>query len=219
MDERVAVITGGEGDLAHAIADELRKAGWEVHAPSRQQLDVDAPAQVERFFATISHVDLLINNAGNRDDALCSTMTAEQWDRVMTTSLRGAFLCSQAAALKMIKRRAGHIINIGSFSARVGNVGQPNYSAAKAGMIGLTQSMARELGKRNVRVNCILPGFLETKFSAGMHPEFKEHARQMHELGRFNTVEDAARFIVFVDSMRAISGQLFQLDSRVAAWT
>ena len=79
--------------------------------------------------------------------------------------------------------------------------------------------MARELGKRNVRVNCVLPGFLETKFSAGMRPEFKEHARQMHELGRFNTVEDAARFIVFLDSMQAVSGQVFQLDSRVAAWT
>jgi 3-oxoacyl-[acyl-carrier protein] reductase len=219
MDERVAMITGGEGDLAGAVADELRRAGWQVHAPGRQVLDVDVPAQVELFFGAIARIDFLINNAGNRDDALCSKMTAEQWDSVMATSLRGAFLCSQAAASKMIRQRAGHIINIGSFSARVGNVGQPNYSAAKAGMIGLTQSMARELGKRNVRVNCVLPGFLETKFSAGMRADFKEHARQMHELGRFNTVEDAARFIVFLDSMPAISGQLFQLDSRVAAWT
>ena len=219
MDERVAVITGGEGDLARAITDELRKSGWQVHAPGRQELDVDAPDSVEQFFAGIERLDLLVNNAGNRDDALCAKMTAEEWDRVITTNLRGAFLCSQAAALKMMKQRVGHIINIGSFSARLGNVGQPNYSAAKAGMIGLTQSMARELGKRNVRVNCILPGFLETKFSAEMRPEFKEEARQMHELGRFNTVEHAARFIAFLDTMPFTSGQVFQLDSRVARWT
>jgi 3-oxoacyl-[acyl-carrier protein] reductase len=219
MDERIAIITGGEGDLARAIADELRGSGWHVHAPGRQQLDVDAPESIAHFFTETERIDLLINNAGNRDDALCSKMTVEQWDRVMTTNLRGAFLCSQAAALKMMKRRAGHIINIGSFAARAGNFGQPNYSAAKAGMIGLTQSMARELGKRNVRVNCILPGFLETNFSAGMRAEFKEDARQTHELGRFNTVEHAARFIAFLDTMPFTSGQVFQLDSRVARWT
>jgi 3-oxoacyl-[acyl-carrier protein] reductase len=219
VDERVAVITGGEGDLAQAIAAELRKSAVRVRAPGRALLNVDDPAAVEQFFAETPRIDLLINNAGSRADALCAAMTAEQWDSVFRTNLRGAFLCSQAAALKMMKQRSGHIINIGSFSARIGNPGQSNYSAAKAGMIGLTQSMARELGKRNVRVNCLLPGFLETKFSAGMPPEFKEHARQMHELGRFNTVEDAARFIVFLDSMQAVSGQVFQLDSRIAAWT
>ena len=219
MTERVAVITGGAGDLAKAIGAELSKLPMAVHAPGRDLLDVSDPTSVQRYFGAVERVDLLINNAAIRDDALCASMKPAQWDAVMATDLRGAFLCAQAAALKMMKQRAGHIINIGSFSARVGNAGQANYAAAKAGMIGLTQSLARELGKRNVRVNCIMPGFLETKFSVGMAPEFKEHARQMHELGRFNTVEDAARFIAFLDTMQAVSGQVFQLDSRVWSWT
>ena len=219
MSERVAVITGGAGDLAGAIATELARTGIAVHAPGRDQLDVRDPASVQKFFRQLDRVDLLINNAGNRDDALCATMTPEQWDAVIATTLRGAFLCSQAAALLMVKQRTGHILNIGSFAARVGNLGQPNYTAAKAGVIGLTQSLARELRKRNVRVNCILPGFLETKFSAGMPAAFKEHAREMHELGKFNTVEHAARFIAFLDTMPFVSGQVFQLDSRIAAWT
>jgi len=219
MTERIAVITGGAGDLAQAIAAELSSAGFAVHSPGREQLDVANAASVQSYFAGVDRIDLLVNNAAIRDDALCAKMKAAQWDAVLATDLRGSFLCAQAAALKMIKQRAGHIVNIGSFSARIGNAGQANYAAAKAGMIGLTQSMARELGKRNVRVNCVLPGFLETKFSAGMALEFKEHARQMHELGRFNTVEDAARFIAFLDSMEAVSGQVLQLDSRIAAWT
>ena len=119
MNERVAVITGGEGDLARAIAAELRQSGWQVHAPARGSNSMSMRREsVEQFFAGIERLDLLINNAGSRDDALCSKMTPEQWDRVITTNLRGAFLCSQAAALKMIKQRTGHIINISSFAAR-----------------------------------------------------------------------------------------------------
>ena len=219
MAERLAVITGGAGDLAQAIAAELSMLPLTVHAPGREVLDVSDPGSVQSYFSSVDRVDLLINNAAIRDDALCATMTPAQWDSVMATDLRGAFLCAQAAALKMMKQRLGHIINIGSFSAKIGNAGQANYAAAKAGMIGLTQSLARELGKRNVRVNCVLPGFLETKFSVGMPPEFTKHARKMHELGRFNTVADAARFIAFLDSMQAVSGQVFQLDSRVWSWT
>ncbi len=113
----------------------------------------------------------------------------------------------------------GAIINLGSFSARFGTIGQPNYAAAKAGLIGLTQSMARELGKRNVRVNCVLPGFLETKFTADVSEEAKQRILHTHELGRFNTAEDAARFIAFLDTMPLVSGQIFQLDSRIAPWT
>jgi len=219
MDERVAVITGGAGDLAQAIRKELVATGMEVDAPGRHLLDVSVPESVHGFFAGLERVDLLINNAAIRDDVLCAKMHPEQWDRVITTDLRGAFLCAQVAARKMIAQRSGHILNVGSFSARIGNAGQANYAAAKAGLIGLTQSLARELGKRNVRANCVMPGFLETKFSAGMVPEFKQQALEMHELRKFNTVEDAARFIAFLDTMPFVSGQVFQLDSRIAPWT
>ncbi len=219
MNGRVAVITGGEGDLAGCIVSALHETGTEVHAPGRAALDVTSPESVQAFFAGIDQIDLLINNAGTREDAVCAKMSEEQWDRVIASNLRGAFLCSQAVAMKMVKQRAGHIINLGSFSARFGTFGQPNYAAAKGGLIGLTQSMARELGKRNVRVNCVLPGFLETKFTGDVSEEAKQRILHTHELGRFNTAEDAARFIAFLDTMPLVSGQIFQLDSRIAPWT
>lgn len=219
MSERVAVITGGAGDLAQAIAEALQAERVAVFAPARADLDVTSEENVRSYFATLPRIDLLVNNAGNRDDVVCAKMSEAQWDSVMATNLRGAFLCSRAASAKMISQRSGHIINIGSFSARFGNIGQTNYAAAKAGLIGHTQSMARELGRRNVRVNCVLPGFLETKFTADMPAAAKEQALRSHELGRFNTAADAARFIVFLDAMTAVSGQVFQLDSRITRWT
>ncbi len=219
MAERVAVITGGAGELAQETARALEQEGFRVLAPDRAALDVTAPAQVRDYFAALECLDLLINNAGARADALCASMAETDWDSVIATNLRGAFLCSQAAGLKMMRQRSGHIVNIGSFAARFGTVGQSNYAAAKAGLFGLTQSMARELGKRGVRVNCVLPGFLETKFTADMPAKMKARSLQMHELGKFNTVEDAARFIALLDTMTAVSGQIFQLDSRVVPWT
>lgn len=219
MAERVAVITGGAGDLAASIREELRKAGFVVHSPGREELDVAAAASVAEFFEPLERIDLLINNAAIREDVICARMSVEQWDAVLATDLRGAFLCCQAVTRKMAAQRSGHIVNIGSFSARNGNAGQANYAAAKAGLIGLTQSLAREFGKRNVRVNCVLPGFLETKFTAGMAADVREQALALHELRKFNTVEEAARFIVFLDTMQFVSGQVFQLDSRVGRWT
>lgn len=219
MSESVAVITGGEGELARAIAEELRAGPMQVFAPGHDVLDVASPTSVQKFFGELDRVDLLINNAGCRADVLAAKMTEAEWDGVVSTNLRGAFLCAQATGLKMMRQRSGHVINIGSFSARLGTFGQSNYAAAKAGLIGLTQSIARELGKRNVRVNCVLPGFLETKFTADVPEDAKQRALQMHELGRFNTVADAARFIAFLDTMPFVSGQIFQLDSRIGSWT
>ncbi len=184
MTERVAVITGGAGELARAIASALESDGFRVRAPDRATLDVTVPEQVRDYFAAIEHLDLLINNAGRaRGRALRHRCRKTDWDAVVSTNLRGAFLCSQAAGLKMMRQRSGHIINIGSFSARFGTCGQSNYAAAKAGLIGLTQSMARELGKRSVRVNCVLPGFLETKFTADMSDEMKQRALQNARTG------------------------------------
>ncbi|CAN5281267.1 3-oxoacyl-[acyl-carrier-protein] reductase [soil metagenome] len=219
MEQRVAVITGGAGELAAAVAEKLREAGWQVHAPGREELDVTNEENVRAFFERFERIDLLINNAGLRRDSLCASMTESDWDAVLAVNLRGAFFCSRVAGMKMMRARAGHIINLGSFAPRAGTRGQTNYAAAKAGLIGLTQSMARELGKRNVRVNCVSPGFLETKFVADMSPEVITATRQLHELGPFNTVAEAAQFIVFLDSLQFTSGQVFQLGSRIAPWT
>lgn len=218
---KTAVITGGEGDLAKAVCAELERAGgWRVLAPGRAAMDVTSSEAVDAFFAEVESVDLLINNAAITADSLIAQMPADDFSRVLRVCLRGAFLCSRAAIQKMAFRRSGHILNIGSFAALFGTLGQANYAAAKAGLIGLTKSLAMEYGARNVRVNCVLPGFLETRMTAHLLADEarKKEILGAHLLRRLNTVEDAARFIVFLDSMAQVSGQVFQLDSRVSAW-
>ncbi len=210
-----ALITGGEGDLALAVRSCLETAGWQVHAPGKAELDVTSAASVAHYFVGIKSLDLLINNAGATQDALALSMTSEQWDRVMAVNLDGAFRCTRAALKLMVKQRAGHILNIGSFAALNGTEGQSNYAAAKAGLIALTQSVAAEYGPRNVRCNCVLPGFLETKMTEAVLAKRRDQVLASHALGRLNTVADAARFIVSLDSFQHISGQVFQLDSRV----
>lgn len=219
MDNRVAVVTGGQGDLGLAIGACLRQSDYECLTPGRNELDVSQEESVRAFFSALGRIDLLVNSAGVALDGLLASLPEEDWDKVLQVNLRGAFLCSQAAVVGMAKRRAGHIINIGSLSARSGPVGQANYAAAKAGLIGLTQSMAREYGRRNIRCNCVLPGYLKTKFTASVSEETEARALGQHVLGRFNTPEDAARFIVTLDSMSHVSGQVFQLDSRIGRWT
>ena len=220
MESRTAVITGGEGDLAKAIRRLLEQDGWTVHAPGRSEMDVTSPVSVEKFFSGITSLDLLINNAGVIADGYLTQMSERDYDRVMDVCLKGAFLCSQKAMWLMAKKRNGHIINIGSFSAIYGTAGQTNYAAAKAGLIGLTKSLAAEYGSKNVRTNCVLPGLLETKMTAHLmsDPARKDDLVNRHLLRRLNTVEDAARFIVFLDTMKNVSGQVFQLDSRISRW-
>ncbi len=211
----VAVITGGEGDLAIVLATQLAEAGFHVLAPGHRELDVTSSASVGTFFAPLERIDLLINNAGITRDGLFLKQSPAEWNAVIDTNLKGAQLCSQAAAALMMRARCGHIVNVGSYSAIRPPHGQAAYAASKAGLIGLTKSYALELGKRNVRTNCVLPGFLETRMTAPLSDAVKEAAKAKHALGRFNTVEEAARFIVFLQSSPHISGQVFQLDSRV----
>lgn len=220
MESRTAVITGGEGDLAKAIRTLLELDGWTVLAPGRGELDVTSAESVERFFGGITSVDLLINNAGVIADGFITQMSEQDFDRVMDVSLKGAFLCSQKVMWLMAKKRSGHIINIGSYAALFGTAGQTNYAAAKAGLIGLTKSIAAEYGSKNVRANCVLPGLLETKMTAHLMSDsaMKNELVKRHLLRRLNSVEDAARFIVFLDTMKHVSGQVFQLDSRVSRW-
>lgn len=212
-----ALITGGEGDLAQAIRTELQHAGFNVLTPGRDTLDVTSADSVRTFFAGLKHLDLLINNAGVCHDISVAKMTEEQFDHVLDVNLKGAFLVSQAALKLMSKQRHGHLVNIGSYSALSGPAGQANYAAAKAGLIALTQSIAKEYGARNVRANCILPGFLETKMTRHLLADtaWREALLTQHTLGRLNTPQDAARFILFLHSMANTSGQVFNLDSRI----
>jgi len=209
------VITGGQGDLAVAMVDALRREGYGVVAPGRDELDVTSASSVKDYFSPISSLDLLINNAGLTRDIVHTNLTEADWDLVVDTNLKGSFLCSQAALKIFCRQNAGHIINIGSFSGKCPPIGQTNYAAAKAGLIGLTQSLAKEYGKRNIRVNAILPGFLETKMTAGLSDQARQRVLDRHVLGRFNTTEAAASFVVCLDRLHAVSGQIFQLDSRI----
>ncbi len=139
---------------------------------------------------------------------------------MLDVNLKGAFRVSDHALRVMAKHRRGHLVFIGSNSARWGNAGQANYAAAKAGLIGLTYSLAKEYGSRNVRVNCILPGLLETKMTAHLSKEILDTVRAAHALRRFNTCAQVAKFVAFLHrDLPHTSGQLFQLDSRVNRWT
>ena len=217
MTARTALITGGEGDLALAIRACLEADGWTVLAPGRESLDVTSTPSVKAFFTGIERLDLLINNAGRALDKPVALMDATMWDEVIAVNLDGAFRCTRAALKLMARQRVGHIINIGSFAALNGTAGQANYAAAKAGLLGLTQSIAKEYGPRNVRCNAVLPGFLETKMTRDVLAKHRDQVLDAHALGRLNTVADAARFIVQLDSFAHLSGQVFQLDSRIGA--
>jgi len=220
MAQPVALITGGSGDLALAIRAELESRGWLVHAPSHQGMDVTDKAQVQSVFVAVDRLDLLIHNAGITRDSLLLKMTETDFTEVLAVHLKGAFLCSQAALKIMVKQRAGHLIHIGSYSALTGPIGQANYAAAKAGIIGLTQSLAAEYGARGIRANCILPGFLNTPMTRHLLEESESQKRILsaHTLGKLSNAEDVARFISFLHTLPAISGQVFQLDSRITPW-
>ncbi len=209
------ILTGGRGGLAGALAAEFRAAGAEVLQPGRDELDVRSAASVEAYFSAFERIDVLVNSAGIAGDRLFARLGPEAWDEVLDTNLKGAFLCSRAAARAMMKRRDGHIVQVGSHSAFHPSIGQSAYAASKAGLVGLTKSLARELGPRNVRVNCVLPGFLDTPMTARLPEGVRAAALARHSLGRFNTVEDAARFVRLLATLDHVSGQVFQLDSRV----
>ena len=209
----LAVITGGKGALATALHQALTSAGWDVLAPGRESLDVREPQSIAAYFASLSRLDLLIQNAAIRRDGLLQHTTEEDWDAVVQTSLRGAWQCTQAALPLLRASGAGHIIHIGSHSAR-GAAGQSAYAAAKAGLEGLTRSLASSLGPDNIRVNTVLPGWMETPFTADVPAAATARALAAHHLGRFNTPAAAASFIVALTALPHTSGQVFQLDSR-----
>ncbi len=211
------LITGGEGDLARALRDHFPHD--QVLAPGRKELDVRDEAQVEAYVAKLERLDVLIANAGVTRDGTLLNLAGGDVDEVLNTNLRGVFLCVRAAIKLMVKQRSGHIILIGSRSGKNGPRGQTAYAAAKAGLVGFAQSVAKEYGGRNVRCNVVLPGFLETKMTATVTEKRREEIRAEHALGRFNTPENAARAIAFLARLDQVSGQVFTLDSRIDRWT
>ena len=231
---KIALITGARGGLGSALVREFAAQGWQVIAAARQLseksdprvtpvlLDVTDGAQIERVLGAVlekfSRLDVLVNNAGVTADALIGQMSDDDWQRVLETNLNGAFRCCRAVARPMMRQRDGHIINISSHSALRGPRGQANYAAAKAGLIGLTQSLAKELGSRNVRVNAIFPGVMPTPMTADMGGETMSALARANALGRINAVDEVARFIVFLATTQNISGQVFALDSRITPW-
>lgn len=209
------VITGGEGDLAREISREFSNAGHEVLAPGRAELDVTDETGVKEFFRLHSP-GLLICNAGITRDAPLARLGESDWDQVLAVNLRAAATCAAAALRGMIRARAGHIVFISSYSAIHPPAGQAAYAAAKAGLIGLAKSLAKEVGPAGIRVNVILPGFLETRMTESVKAERREQVKAEHVLGRFNTPEAVAAFLVNLHvHLPHTSGQVFQLDSRV----
>jgi 3-oxoacyl-[acyl-carrier protein] reductase len=234
--ERVVVITGAAGGLGASLTNVFASGGWRVAAGWHRAviqtanerifpiaLDVSDSAKVEAAVAQIlerwQRIDVLINNAGITSDNLLATLPEADWTESVNINLTGAFRCSRAVSMAMLRRREGHIINISSFSARAGHAGQAHYAAAKAGLIGLTQSLAKEIGKKNVRVNAVLPGLLPTAMTAALSEERRGAMAIENVLGRSNTLDEVSRFIAFLADTRNISGQVFQLDSRVPPWT
>ena len=234
--KKIALITGAAGGLGQALTAEFTAQGWCVAAAYHSlksgavsdsvwpvQLDVSdrdqAQAAVKQLLVRWGRVDALVNNAGVTADSSIPRMSNDNWDRVLNVNLKGAFLCSQAVLPAMLKQRDGHILNIASFAARSGPRGQANYAAAKAGLIGLTESLAREVGSRNIRVNAILPGVLPTPMTSKLTAAQLNELSAANALGRLNSLAEVARFVVFVARTQNISGQIFQLDSRVGRWT
>lgn len=201
---------------AEAVADEIGRNGGEA-VPI--QADVKVAAEVEAMIESTAKrfgtLDVLVNNAGITKDGLLVRMTEQDWDAVMDTNLKGPFLCIRAALEIMSKQQNGHVINVSSISGVQGREGQANYSASKAALIGLTRACARELGRSNIRVNAVLPGYIATdmgeKVSEGIyHRVLKENA-----LNRVSDPKEVADFIYHLSLMNNVSGQVFNLDSRI----
>ena len=239
--QRVALVTGASRGIGRAIALALAQegrsiavnyiAGEEAGAEetvglvkgygveaAAVQADISQPEQVDNMARLVldifGRLDILVNNAGITRDNLLLRMSLEDWDRVHSINLRGAFLCTKAVLRPMIKQRWGRIVNVSSVSGVMGGAGQANYSAAKAGLIGLTMATAREVASRGITVNAVAPGFIETPMTKVLSEEFKQQALAQTPLGRFGQPEDVAAAVAFLASERAsfITGHVLNVD-------
>jgi 3-oxoacyl-[acyl-carrier protein] reductase len=189
----------GDAEAAEAARAELTVSGRQVEVIAADNSTADGAGQaIEAAMQTLGRLDVLVNNAGITRDTLLMRMNDDDWDEVLTTNLKGAFLTSKAAIRPMLRQRSGRIVNISSVVGQVGNAGQANYAAAKAGLIGFTKSLAKEVGSRGITVNAIAPGFIDTRMTAGLPDQSKATILERTPLGRFGTPEDVAGAVAFL---------------------
>lgn len=240
LTDKVAVVTGGSRGIGRSIALDLAKEGAKVvlfyagnHGAAEEtvsaitdlgteaaafQVNVADAEQVDHAFKQVikqfGRIDILVNNAGITRDNLLMRIKEEDWDQVVDTNLKGVFLCCKAVIRPMMKQRVGRIINISSVVGVSGNPGQANYVAAKAGVIGLTKTMAKEFASRNITVNAIAPGFIQTDMTSVLDEKVKEATLASIPLGRFGSAEEIASTVSFLASDKAsyITGQTLHVD-------
>lgn len=242
LEDKVAIVTGGGSGIGEAtvlrfveegakvaivdvvlegankVADAAKEKGGEVLV---HQTDIAKKDDVDKMVAAtldqFGKVDILINNAGINRDAIAKKMTEEQWDKVMDVNLKGTFLCSQAASVPMMEQNYGRIVNTASIGA-LGNVGQSNYAASKCGVMGLTKTLALELARYNITVNCVSPGATKTPMTAKMPPEFAEKLTKKIPLRRFAEASELANAHLFLasDESSYITGQIVFVDGGIS---
>lgn len=201
---------------AQAVAKEVQETTGR-HALA-VQANVSVPADVERMvdetMSAFGRVDILVNNAGITRDNLLMRMSEEEWDVVLDSNLKGAFLCTKAVTRIMLKQKSGKIVNVASVMGIVGNPGQANYSASKAGMIALTKTTAKELGSRGITANAVAPGFIQTAMTDVLKEELREQMLKQVPLARLGTPEDVAKVILFLstDDSSYVTGQVISID-------
>lgn len=241
---KVALVTGASRGIGRAIALKLAAEGAAVvinyHGSMEKAKEVKAEIESDGGIAEImqcnvadyqateamirkvtddfGRLDILVNNAGITRDGLLMKMSEEDYDTVLDTNLKGTFHCIRFAVRQMLRQRGGRIINLSSVSGILGNAGQANYSASKAGVIGLTKSAARELASRGITVNAVAPGFIETEMTAVLTEKVRESAVAQIPMGAFGTAEDVAEAVAFLasDSARYITGQTIHVDGGMA---
>ncbi len=240
LDGKVTIVTGASRGIGRSVAIELAKlgakvvinyAGNQAAAEEVKNLIVSAGGQaivikadvgnieavdamVKETIDTFGRIDVLVNNAGITRDNLLMRMKEEDWDAVMNINLKGVFVCTKAISRIMMKQRAGKIINMTSVVGLMGNAGQANYAAAKAGVIGFTKSMAKELASRGITVNAIAPGFISTDMTAVLSEQVKKELAEKIPVGRLGSPEDVAAAVAFLasDSANYITGQTLNVD-------
>jgi 3-oxoacyl-[acyl-carrier protein] reductase len=211
----VAINYAGRADAAAQTVARIESTGGVAYAIQADISDSAAcAALVDEAAGKLGSLDILVNNAGIARDGLLVRMSDEDWQAVIDTNLSGAFYTTRAAAKLMMKARAGSIINISSVVGIMGNAGQVNYSAAKAGLIGMTRTVARELASRNVRANVIAPGFIDTEMTQALSDAAREGAQKLIAMGRLGSTEDVAACVAFLASHDAsyITGQVIAVD-------
>ena len=243
LDQQIAVVTGAGRGIGQGIARAFAAEGADVVCVSRTTANAEKVAReveglgrrawalgvdvadaaavraaADRILADCGRVDLLVNNAGITRDTLLMRMTDDDWNLVLDTNLKGAFLWVRAFARTLVKQRSGRIINVSSILGLIGNAGQCNYSASKAGLIGLTKSVARELGSRGITANAIAPGFIDTDMTAVLPESLRQELLQRIPLARLGRVEDVAAAAVFLagPGSRYITGHVLVVDGGLA---